>query len=147
MKQLTQKQIFALTDGKKHWTEKKKHISQLAKSFGIFLSSDEDMHYLMEVHCQNEEKRIKRQYMEDSKTGKRLTVYTPTDVKGGFNAVKCPIIGKRYHLSWAYSGSLFVLKKIDGEKCYMDNPKYPRQQLLECNLVDLRETRKNSKTT
>ena len=38
---LTQKQIYQLTEGKKHWSEKKQHLIKLAKNFGITISTDE----------------------------------------------------------------------------------------------------------
>jgi hypothetical protein len=138
---LTQKQIFALTDGKKHWSEKKQHLIKLAKNFGITITTDDDLKYLIEVHCQNEEKRIKKQFFIDSQTGKRKTHLTPTDVKGDFTKITRPVIGVKYHISWAFSGAVFKLVKVEGDTCYLDNPKYKRKQLLTCKISELRGLR------
>lgn len=138
---LTQKQIFALTEGKKHWSEKKQHLIKLAKNFGIIINNDEELKYLIETHCKNEERRIKRQFFSDSQTGKRRTHLTPTDVKGDFTKINRPIIGVKYHISWAFSGAVFKLVKVEGDTCYLDNPKYKRNQLLTCKVSELRGLR------
>lgn len=135
---LTQNQIYLFTEGKKHWSDKKQHLIKLAKSFGITITTDEELKYLIEVHCTNEDKRIKKQFFIDSQTGKRKTHLTPTDVKGTFEKLETPICGKRYHISWAFSGAVFVLKKIEGDICYLDNPKRKRKQLLTCKVSELR---------
>ena len=70
---LTQKQIYQLTEGKKHWSDKKQYLIKLAKNFGIVINSDEELKYLIEVHCPNEDRRIKRQFFIDSQTGKLKT--------------------------------------------------------------------------
>lgn len=138
---LTKNQIFALTDGKKHWSEKKQHLIKLAKNFGITITTDDELKYLIEVHCPNEDKRIKKQFFIDSQTGKRKTHLTPTDIKGDFRIITKPVIGVRYHISWAFSGAVFVLKKVEGDICYLDNPKHKRTQLLKCKVSELRGLR------
>jgi len=140
-RQLTQKQIYQLKEGKKHWSEKKQHIKKLAKNFGIAISTDDELKYLIEVHCPNEERRIKKQFFIDSQTGKRKTHLTPTDVKGDFDKITTPIIGLKYHISWAFSGAVFKLVKVEGDTCYLDNPKYKRNELLVCKLSELRGLR------
>lgn len=138
---LTQKQIYQLTEGKKHWSEKKQHLIKLAKNFGISISTDEELEYLIEIHCPNEEKRIKKQFFIDSQTGKRKTHLTPTDVKGDFTKIKRHVIRVKYHISWAFSGAVFKLVKVEGDTCYLDNPKYKRKQLLTCKVSELRGLR------
>jgi len=71
-KSLTQNQINQLIGGK-HWSEKKQHLIKLAKNFGIVIETDEQLQYLIEVHCPNEEVRIKKQFFIDSQTGKIIT--------------------------------------------------------------------------
>jgi len=56
----------------------------LAKNFGVKITTDEELKYLIEVHCVNERKRISRQFFIDSQTGKIKNHLTPTDVKGYF---------------------------------------------------------------
>lgn len=143
MKQLTQNQIYRLTEGKKHWSEKKDFLIKLAKNFGISITSDEELRYLIEIHCPTEEKRIRKQFFIDSQTGKRLNNLTPTDVKGYFTKISHPVIEVKYHISWAFSGAVFVLKKIEGTKCYLDNPKHKRKTLLVCDISELRGLNKN----
>jgi hypothetical protein len=138
---LTQNQIFVLTDGKKHWSEKKQHLIKLAKNFGITITTDDELKYLIEVHCSNEEKRIKKQFFIDSQTGKLKTHLTPTDVKGDFTKITNPVIGVKYHISWAFSGAVFKLVKVEGDTCYLDNPKYKRETLLKCKVSELRGLR------
>ena len=139
-KSLTQNQIYKLIGGK-HWSEKKQHLIKLAKNFGIVIENDEQLKYLIEVHCPNEEARIKKQFFIDSQTGKRKTHLTPTDVKGDFLKINKPIIGEKYHISWAFSGAVFRLIKIEDDICYLDNPKYKRKQLLTCKISELRGLR------
>jgi hypothetical protein len=141
-KPLTKNQIFVLTEGKKHWSEKKQHLIKLAKSFGITISSETELQYLIEHHCPNEEKRIKKQFFIDSQSGKIKTHLTPTDVKGYFDKITNPIIGANYHISWAFSGAVFKLVKIQGDTCFLDNPKYKRKQLLTCKISELRGLRR-----
>lgn len=143
MKQLTQNQINQLTYGKKHWSLKKDHLIKLAKNFGIQITSDEELQYLIEQHCPNEEARIKRKFFSDSQKGIINTYLTPTDVDGNFPPIINPVIGHRYHLSWAFKGAVFVLKRIEGEFGYVDNPKHKRKELLKCNLKDLRCVKKH----
>lgn len=142
MKNLTQNQIESLLSGKKHWSEKKQHLTKLAKNFGIIITSDEELQYLIEIHCPNEEKRIKLKFFLDSQSGKIKTHLTPTDIKGDFYKITRPVIGIKYHISWAFSGAVFVLKKIEDGICYLDNPIYKRKELLKCKVEDLRGLRK-----
>lgn len=139
---LTKNQIFTLTNGKKHWSEKKQHLLKLAKNYGIKISTDDELQYLIEVICPRERKRIKREFFMDSQSGKRKTHLTPTDVKGNFEVSTEFIIDKKYHISWAFSGAVFVLKHIKGDICYLDNPKYKRKTLITCKKSELRELRK-----
>ena len=139
-KSLTKNQIYKLIGGK-HWSEKKQHLIKLAKNFGIIIENDEQLQYLIEIHCPNEEARIKKQFFIDSQTGKRKTHLTPTDVKGDFLKINKPVIGVKYHISWAFSGAVFKLVKIEDDICYLDNPRHKRKQLLTCKVSELRGLR------
>lgn len=141
MRQLTQRNIQTLTDGKRHWSEKKKHLIRIAKQIGIIIKSDEELKYLIEVHCVNEDKRLTREFFLKSKTGEIMSEFTPTDVKGNFDVVTEPIIGNKYHISWAYSGARFKLIRIENEYCFLDNPRYKRDTLLKCKISELRALR------
>ena len=138
---LTQNQIRSLQEGKKHWSLKTKHITKLAKNFGITVSTDEEICYLIEIVCPREESRIKKQFFIDSQTGKRITHLTPTDVKGNFTKIINPVVGVKYHISWAFSGAVFKLVKVEGDTCYLDNPKHKRKDLLKCKVSELRGLR------
>ncbi len=140
-KPLSQKQIFQLTEGKKHWSEKKHHLIKLAKNFGITITNDDELQYLIEVHCPNEDMRIRKKFFDDSKSGKIKTRFTPTDVKGDFIKITTPVIGVKYHISWAFSGAVFKLVKVEGDICYLDNPKHKRKELLTCKISELRGLR------
>lgn len=61
--------------------------------------------------------------------------------ENNFQKAENPVIGKRYHIAWAYSGAVFKLVRIEGDKCFLDNPKHKRENLLECNISDLLEVR------
>jgi len=141
MKQLTRNQIRSLTDGSKHWTEKKEHLIKTAKSYGLYILSDEDLQILMEEHIPSEEVRLLGEFMDKSKSGALRNSFTPTDVKGDFKEVTEPIIGRKYHVSWAYSGAVFVLVKMEGSICYLDNPRHKRKQYLKCKISELRHLR------
>lgn len=141
LKPLTQNQIYILTTGKKHWSKKVKFLMERIISFGNKISEDE-LQYFMEEYIPSEEKRIKREYFYKSQTGEKNTKFTPTDVDGTFNKPDKPIIGKRYHISWAFKGAIFVLKKVEGEIAYLDNPKNKRETLLKCKVSELRCVRK-----
>ena len=145
MKQLSKNQLFKLTDGKKHWSEKKEYLIKLAKNFGIIINNDEELRYLIEVHCPSELERINIKFYQDSKSGVIRNNYTPTDVKGTFIVPNKYIIGAKYHISWAYSGAVFVLRKIVDNIAYLDNPRYKRKDLLKCDVKDLRNL-KNKNT-
>lgn len=143
---LTQHQISALTEGKKHWSLKKKHLIGLCKSWGIIVSeakADGFLEWLFEMHIPREKKRLAREYFEKTQSGKIKNNLTPTDVKGDFVEVTNPKIGGLYHISWAFSGAYFRLVRIEGEIAYMDNPKHKRRELLKCKVSELRSTRKN----
>lgn len=139
--QLTQNQIHQLTLSKKHWSKRKEYLIKLAKNFGVTINTDDELGYLIDVHCPNENKRLRRKFFNDSQSGKIRTHLTPTDVKGDFGKVVNPVIGVKYHLSWAFSGAVFKLVKVDGDTCYMDNPKHKRKELLVCKISELRKIR------
>jgi hypothetical protein len=137
---LTTKQINVLTLGKKHWSLKKDFLLKLIRSFNIPILND-DLEFFMEKFIPLEINRIKREYFEKSKSGILRTKYTPTDVKGDFKTPEKIEIGKKYHISWAFSGAVFKLKNIEDNICYLDNPKNKRKNLLKCKISELRELR------
>jgi hypothetical protein len=147
---LTKKQIdrieMDLLLGKKHWTQKVKHALGIIKPFYKEITEDQ-LPLFLEDYVPAERERIKKEFMENSRTGKINTKYTPTDVSntiggGYFSTIKNPVIGVKYHLSWAYKGAVFVLKAIEGNYCYLDNPRMPRKELLKAKVEDLRSLRK-----
>lgn len=142
---LTQNQIFRLTDGKKHWSKKTNHIMTLIRSFQIPVTEDQ-LPWFMDIFIPQEEKRIQREYYNKSQTGEIRSKFTPTDVKGDFPPIQNPIVGMKYHISWAHSGAVFKLIEIKGDTCYVDNPKYGREKqglpLLKCKTSELRGLRK-----
>src|SRR6185503_9855866 len=102
---LTQKQIWQLTEGKKHWSTKEQYLIKLIKNFG-YVVTPEQLGYFIEVVVPQEQARIKKQFFIDSQTGKRKTHLTPTDAKGDFTKITTPVIGVKYHISWAFSGAV-----------------------------------------
>ena len=134
---LTRNQIFVLSEGKKHWSEKADFLLKKIKNFGYDIKPDELGHFI-EVIVPSEQRRIKKQFFLDSMSGKRVNNLTPTDVKGTFGVVEDPTIGFNYHISWAFSGAVFQLMKIENGLCYLDNPKHKRKDLLVCKVAELR---------
>ena len=53
-----------------------------------------------------------------------------------------PIVGRKYHLTWAQRGCVWILKEIntDGVRCLLQTPR--TKKYLVANLSDLRHTRK-----
>lgn len=142
LKPLTRNQIRSISGGK-HWSEKKEFIIKRVRSYGIQITEDH-LYYFMEVYVPSEQKRINRNHWANQMSGKKKTRYTPTDIKEGFDKVAKPQIGKYYHVSWAFSGAIFVLKRIEHPYGYLDNPKNKRKELLRVRLEDLRHTRRHS---
>lgn len=136
-KPLTQNQIYSLTSGKKHWSKKIPFLISRIISFGNKITEDE-LQYFMEVYIPSEDKRIKREHFQKSQTGEIISKFTPTDIDGKFIPVDQPVIGKKYHVSWAFKGAVFVLKRVDGDTAYLDNPKHKRDTLLKCKISELR---------
>jgi hypothetical protein len=129
---------------KKHWTEKIEHLvrkfNQYIHGSGIRLTS-ETLPLFIEQYLPAEEKRHQREFMAKSKVGLINSKFTPTDIAGTFDKEEAPKIGKKYHLSWASKGAVFVLKSIDGEYGYVDNPKNKRLNLMKIKLSELRKLR------
>lgn len=145
MTQLTKNQISAVRRaacGKKHWSEKKKHIIGVVKSFYKDLN-EENLQWFIEEFVPSEEKRIQKEYFQKSQTGEINSAYTPTKFDETFQKVETPVIGMKYHLAWAFKAAVFRLVKLDGDgiHCYVDNPKYRREELLKTKISDLRKLR------
>lgn len=137
---LSQKQIYALTEGSKHWSKKQQYLIKLIKNFGYTITPEQLGHFI-DVIVPQEQARIKRQFFLDSKSGKIKTHLTPTDIKGDFTKITNPVIGVKYHISWAFSGAVFKLIKVEGDTCYLDNPKHKRDKLITCKVSELRGLR------
>lgn len=147
---LTKKQADALhiefLCGKKHWSQKIIHALKIVKRFYPEIQ-ETDLQWYLEEYVPSEIKRHKKLFMQKSASGELNNNYTPTDVSNSisnqrFNTPKKLVIGVKYHLSWAYKGAVFVLKRIEGEYCYLDNPKNPRVNLLKAKISELRSIKK-----
>jgi len=53
-----------------------------------------------------------------------------------------PIIGKKYHVSWAHPGCVWILKEINGDKCVMKTSR--TKNLITVDKKDLRGLRSNN---
>ncbi len=143
---MTQKQVDRINLNciycKRPWTEKIDFCIKLIKPFYKDITP-ENLKWFLEEFVPSEEKRLRKQYFIDCQTGKRNTNITPTDVDGSFGKVEIPHIGVKYHISWAFKGACFVLKRLDddGIHGYVDNPKHKREKLLKIKLSDLRKLR------
>jgi hypothetical protein len=142
---LTKKQInrieVDLLLGKKHWSTKIPHAIGIIKTFYKEITPSE-LEWFLELYVPAEKKRLHQEFMSKSASGELHNKFTPTDVSrdlgNEFDVVIDPVIGVKYHLSWAYKGAVFVLKHVEGDHCYLDNPKHPRKQLLKAKIIDLR---------
>ncbi len=144
--ELTRKQTekIALEKLGRHWTEKRLHFTNMLKSMQIKVK-EEDLEHFMDVIVPSEEQRHYNIYLEKTKSGELQNKYTPTDKSSTvFKKTEKPVLGKKYHLSWAYKASVFVLRKIEGEYCYVSNPKYNKEKLIKTRLDSLRELFKYS---
>jgi len=125
---------------KRHWSTKIPHAISIIKTFYKEITPSE-LEWFLEHYVPAEKKRLHQEFMSKSATGELHNRFTPTDVSrelgSEFNIVVKPLIGAKYHLSWAYKGAVFVLKSIDGDYCYLDNPKHPRKELLKAKITDL----------
>ena len=146
---LTKKQVEAieldLLYGKKHWSEKITHAIGVIKSFYKEIDAS-NLKWFLEVYVPSEKKRLHQEFINKSATGELHNKYTPTDVANSlgrnFEIVESPITGNKYHLSWAFKAAVFVLKRIEGQYCYLDNPRNPRKELLRAKVTDLRHVNK-----
>ena len=71
---------------------------------------------------------------------------TPTDKDGTFDKPEKLVIGRKYHLSWAYKGAVFILKEVYQFKgtCKLQTPKTKKIRIEP--IENLRELRKHGKT-
>ena len=130
---------------KKHWSNKKIHAIKLIKPYQKDIT-EEDLQWYIEKYIPSEVKRHKVEYFNKSQKGLINIKYTPTDVANKkfntpFSEINRSHIGGKYHLSWAFKAAVFVLKRIEGEYGWVDNPKHKREQLLKIKLSDLRKLR------
>lgn len=128
--QITHRQLLKLTEGSKHWSEKKVHLIKIAKSCSIVIETNDELQELIEVHCPKEARRLHWESQARLRTDKH-----------DFATVDEPIIGRKYHLAWAVKGAVFILMSIEDEYGYFDNPKYKRKDLLKAKLSDMRHLR------
>ncbi len=146
---LTSRQVDTLEfqiSGKKHWSQKTKHLLGIIKSFYRDIT-EEGLEWFLETYLPAERKRLYVEMRLKASSDQINNKFTPTAVahqlSGNFSNVEVPRIGQKYHLSWAFKGSVFVLVKIDGDFCYLDNPKRKRKDLLKAKVSDLRNLNKN----
>ena len=142
---LTRKQLALIQTeliySKRNWRDKIPHALKILRNFyrDIDISNIE---WYLEVYVPSEDKRIKKEFMQKSSIGELHNKYTPTDVSNtlgrNFTPVISPIVGEKYHVSWAFKGAVFTLKRIEGEYAYLDNPKHKRKVLLKVLIQDLR---------
>ena len=150
---LTEKQLNSFENQiftKKHWSTKKDHlvkvINNMLKSYNISYQVTHDTleHFINVIERErtlSDQERYKKLRSGEYQSPQ----VTPTEnATYAFATVSEPVIGQKYHLSWAYKGAIFVLVEIDGSTIYLDNPKYRRKKLLRAKLSDLRHTRNNT---
>ena len=131
--------------GKTKWYDKKPHLIKMFngwKNLGFTITEDNLEEFL--DSCKQETKRREIEHFHKSQTGEVQSKYTPADKSDvPFGAVDSPVIGSKYHLSWAFKGAVFRLKKLDEDNihCYLDNPKYKRKDLHKAKIGDLRALR------
>ena len=139
-------QIFT----KRHWSTKKDHlvkvINNMLKSYNIDHQVTHDTLENFITIIEKERALSDQERYEKFRSGEyQSPQVTPTkNATYAFSTVSEPVIGQKYHLSWAYKGAIFVLVEIDGNTIYLDNPKYRRKKLLKAKLSDLRHTRNNT---
>lgn len=127
---LTQNQIDSLTSGKKHWSEKQKHILDSFKSWFGFPLDPEKVEWLMEVFVPKEQKRLNQERYQRNKSESK-----------GYTKVLEPKIGELYHLSWALNGCVWRLTKLlPYGKCQMITPMTGKVLIADCK--DLLHTRR-----
>ncbi|MEM6737414.1 MAG: hypothetical protein AAF620_15240 [Bacteroidota bacterium] len=128
--------------GKKPWNEKTNHLLKLIQSFqnveGVCLQNMQQFKEAFEYEI----KRRKVEHFRKSQEGTIQSKFTPCDKAAQeFDKVRNPKMGEIYHVSWAFKGAKFKLKRIEGNLAYLDNPKYKRKELLKAKLEDLRALR------
>jgi hypothetical protein len=112
------------------------------KNIGIEITEDNLENFI--DACKQEDKRRKRVFFEKSQSGEIQSIYTPCEkMTNPYGTIRNPVIGVKYHLSWAFKNCHFKLIRLDddGIHCYMDNPKNKRKELLKCKITDLRKLR------
>lgn len=142
---LTKRQLekceYDLKKGK-GWRNKQQHCLNQIKSWGVVERdlTESELEWFFETFVPLERKRHNREEFKAYQSGERIGPKTPTDIAGGYDQVEDPQIGKKYHLSWAFQGAVFVLQQIDLDKvhCYLDNPRHKRKKPLKAKLEDLR---------
>jgi hypothetical protein len=131
--------------GKTKWYDKKPHLIKMFnrwKNLDLTITEDNLEEFLNS--CKQETKRREIEHFCKSQRGEVQSKYTPADKSTiPFSTVDNPVIGSKYHLSWAFKGAVFRLIKLDQDSihCYLDNPKYKRKDLLKAKISDLRALR------
>lgn len=100
-------------------------------------------HQWMEVYIWLKDEEllwVKRQISREMVKNKQGS-YTPTDKDIiPFDPVLEPVIGRKYHLAWAYKGAKFILRSIEGERGTVWSG-ITNRKLLNIKLKDLRHLR------
>ncbi len=108
------------------------------KSFWIQASLDDIINVWTKQYIDNLIKDKRREWFRKTQTWEIKNRYTPVQLDDYFVTPINPVIGRRYHLSWSFRWARFVLKKIDWDIVYLDNPKNKRDTLLKAKKSDLR---------
>lgn len=116
-------------------------LLEVLKTFGISTSIEDIEKVWTKQYVENLKKQSRREWFRKTQTWEIINRYTPIYIDDTFITPVNPVIGRSYHLSWAFKWARFILKKIEGETVYLDNPKHKRDTLLKAKKSDLRLTR------
>jgi len=108
------------------------------KSFWIQASLEDIINVWTKQYIDNLIKDKRREWFRKTQTWEIKNKYTPVQLDDYFVTPINPVIGRCYHLSWSFRWAKFVLKKIDWDTVYLDNPKNKRDTLLKAKKSDLR---------
>lgn len=117
VKKITKKQLdrimLDVILSKKDWRLKIPHILSMVSNWKNLDKIDESNLEDFIISCEKEHKQRQIDYFKKCQTGEIQSAFTPTDKsKNQFKTITKPVIGGKYHLSWAFKGALFKLVKI-----------------------------------
>ena len=118
--------------------------NQKLQSWNMPLIEDESQLSSFIEFVKDEENRLNNEFYIKSQKGEVDSKWTPVEkARMPFRKVNEYVIGKTYHLSWAYKAAKFkLIKVLDDTYGLVDNPKYKRKDgPLKIKLEDLRHIR------